>query len=310
MSENKNPIEVVTKPLAELAMAEQEQQKTIQAAIGLTEKAGAFLGRIFGPAADEVGLAWGERTRLWRFKRLNRAMLEVERMARERELHPDAMKELPFGMAVRVIDALSNEEDDTVQDMWARLMANAIDPESGVTIKKVHVDVLKSMSSAEAILLDLLWTGESARVRNSHEIEALNQRLEEIAQDGWRRIDAEERRVAVQNLVRLRCITIRPNKIDAHDLFAQIERDGFRQWAAVDPRSFERVLNEILSLVSIAAGLEDPKARPAPKQRLYGSINVPELSFALTPLGRGLMGSCRRPQPDFVPATDERRAPR
>ena len=62
-----DPFKTLSSPITELAKAEQEQQKTIQAAIGLTDKAATFLGRVFGHAADEFGLALGERTRFWQF---------------------------------------------------------------------------------------------------------------------------------------------------------------------------------------------------------------------------------------------------
>jgi Abortive infection alpha len=66
----------------------------------------------------------------------------------------------------------SLEEDDAVQEMWARLMANAIDPDKRTKPEKVYVDLLKSISGREAILLDLVDQIEDKghRFKNNAEI--------------------------------------------------------------------------------------------------------------------------------------------
>ena len=287
-----DPFKTLSSPITELAKAEQEQQKTIQAAIGLTDKAATFLGRVFGHAADEFGLALGERTRFWRFKNLNKMMLKIDEMAQQRALHPDAMKALPFGMAVRVMDAASNEEEESVQDLWARLTTNAIDPSMNVNITKVHVNVLRSISPPEAALLDLLW--QIAALRTESLTMAAWQPIEKkiigIADEGWRKYDVDARRIAIQNLVRLRCATSRPRQLDTHNLLGSIDRHS-SQWAAVDAQKFIRVLQSIGELIEVASGIEDPQARAG---------SIPEMAFILTPLGRGLMHACRGKE---LPAT-------
>ena len=45
-----------------------------------------LLRQLLGPAASEIGLAWGDSTRLWRAKRYARLMEEFQRFVSERKL--------------------------------------------------------------------------------------------------------------------------------------------------------------------------------------------------------------------------------
>lgn len=50
------------------------------------------------------------------------------------------------------------EEDDTLQEMWARLLVNAA-TDSGIELKRVYIDILERLSSFEARILDRIYNG-------------------------------------------------------------------------------------------------------------------------------------------------------
>ncbi len=56
-------------------------------------------------------------------------------------------------MLLEVIDAASLEENESVQELWAQIIANAMDPDKEITFKKPYIDILKSLSEVDAIVL-------------------------------------------------------------------------------------------------------------------------------------------------------------
>jgi len=48
------------------------------------------------------------------------------------------------------------EEDDELQDMWAKLLVNALDADSGVEVQRSFVSILKDLTPLEALILSKL----------------------------------------------------------------------------------------------------------------------------------------------------------
>lgn len=277
-----------------------------QIAIETARDSRVFLGKIFGTAATEFGGMLGDQMRHWRFKNLNRILSESAKITYARGYEIETLQELPFGDAFRTVEAASFEEEETVQTLWARLIANAVDPASNITIKKVYIDLLKSMSSAEAAFLELLWACEKRNYFKSHEeISAFNQNMNELAEYQWRKFELDDRRAAIQNLVRIRCVVFRPQPIDMTRLFAKLPNNvqrPFDQWSLVDPEKFQDVINKIGEFVFLAAGIKEyQNTSQIPVQSAFSGfagfgkkIDVPEMNFMLTALGTDLVRACEK----------------
>ncbi|MBR1169157.1 Abi-alpha family protein [Bradyrhizobium liaoningense] len=298
--------EVVT----EVAKAEQEAQKTYQRALDLVGRAGTFLNGVFSPAAQELGHLFGEQMRFWRFRNGVRILEKAQAIVEGRGLKPEQIKALGFGEGLLMLEAASLEEDDAVQDMWARLMANAVDPETATKPEKVYVEILKALSSREVLFLELLWKLASRPpAKTTAEHNAYTKSVEALADAKWRRFSADERGIAIQNLVRLRCATFKAKPPDMNSLCAVLPTDGRNtfgpKWAAVDPAKLEKVINDLIQRQLAAAGVTDfPKSARIP---VYPGT-FPEADFVLTPLGRGLMGACaaeRKQAPSGQGAPDD-----
>lgn len=306
----KTGAEVVT----EIAKAGQEQQKTYQAAIDLVLRAGRFLGGVFGPASKELGHLFGDQMKFWRFKNAVNILEKAQALMDARGLKPEQVRTLGFGEGLLLLEAASMEESDEVQTLWARLMANAVDPNAATKAEKVYVDILKSISAREAIFLDLMAQIEKKghSFKSIEAIDAFGLEMSALAESAWRKYSEEERVVSVQNLVRLRCITARPAPIDVSNLFAALPQDrGGRggvsfnfggSWAAVDPNKFQKVLQELVERQMISSGMIDFKGSsdfvlPVNTGSFFGrngrKMNLPEANFMLTPLGKSLVRACR-----------------
>lgn len=281
-----------------------------QIAIETARDTRQFLGMIFGSAAYEFGEMLGDQMRYWRFKNLAKILGKTEDILSSRGKKPDDLSPLSFGDAMRTIEAASYEEEEIVQDLWARLLANTIDPGASVGLKKVYQDILRSISPVEARLLDLLWSCDKRnRFRSFNDVSEFNKEMNELAETHWRKFSSAERQTAIQNLTRLRCLTFRPRPIHIDRLFSRMPVDQLRtygEWSLVDPKAFERLLKELGDLIFAAAAVKEYRnsgdiavQMPVPVGPVsigenIARVQVREMNFILTALGTDLMRACEK----------------
>jgi len=247
--------------------------------------------------------------RYWRFRNLNRILSRVEEITRSRGHDVDRLLSLGFGDAFQTIEAASFEEEEEVQELWARLIANAVSPNSTITIKKVYIELLKSLSSAEATFLELLGECESkGRWSNPGELKTFNEEMNKLADLRWRRYDSDAQKTAIQNLVRIRCIAFRPRPLSADRLLAELPREliqgNSNRWSLVDPRRFQEFITELANMMLTAVGVREfDTSKSIPLQGGIGfgfgralSVEVPEMNFMLTALGSDLLSACKSGQ--------------
>lgn len=258
------------------------------------------LRRVFGSALTEFGDMLSDQMKLWRFQNLLRIREKVDRIASDRDVPDALLNALPFGDAMRTIDAASQEDEDDVQELWARLIVRAATSESP-SINKLHIELLKSLTPADTGLLELLHPGLKDRLfYSTKEVDTFTAEMNAKADARWRVFSEEERGVSVQNLLRLRCITAMPRILNADKVLLRFnDRSRGLYGAIVDPRRFEEVLTSLMMLSYQAAGAV-PYDTEAPvtlhHKGLFGSgsspfasIPVSELNHMLTPLGEEFM---------------------
>ena len=294
-----------------LAEANQDKWKAIQKGLDLTDRAANFLGTVFGGASENIGGILSDQTKHWRAKNLDRIALFWKERITERGMPEEALEHLSFGDAFKVIEAASMEDSEDVQRMWADLIANATDPEKSTEIKKVYIDLLKSLSSPEVILLNLLWAAESKLHFNTkEELEEHSEKINVLASFAWRKLDKSIRDTAIQNLVRLRCLSFRPKPPAINRLF-DVPRDITTPWprdcALVNVKEFQKLMQYYEDLVLTASGIIEHK--PMNSIPLHGMLlgtpyhsqmilNIPEMSYVLTPMAKDLLGACEEKNKD------------
>jgi hypothetical protein len=60
---------------------------------------------------------------------------------------------IPLKIGLPLLDHATLEEDDELQDVWARLLVNGGDADSHIELKKVFVSILADLSAFDARLL-------------------------------------------------------------------------------------------------------------------------------------------------------------
>lgn len=184
----------------ETAKAAQEIAKSTAKAIDLVEKVGGFLNKVVGDAIVEVGSIASDWARLFRYKNLLKLQDKVEEIHRTRKLENKTIP-IPPRFAIPLLQAASQEDDESIQNMWAGLIANATDPNKHIEPKKIFIEILSSFEPIDAYILRHLAGQGWLMFRNISgggiSVEKLCTALQ---------ITEKDSQLSLQNLHRLGCI--------------------------------------------------------------------------------------------------------
>jgi hypothetical protein len=107
--------------------------------------------KLAGPLADEFGQMFGDRAREYRLKNALKIFHRVQKMLLDAGIDPQPIAPRLF---LPVLEAASIEDNETLQSRWAALLANASDPQKGSSVLASFVEVLRQLTSEQAIFLD------------------------------------------------------------------------------------------------------------------------------------------------------------
>lgn len=124
------------------------------------DAARSFLGKLVGPATEEIGLLLKDKISLWRFKNqvkmLNKASVYCELNGIEPgSVSPKLLLPLMEGAAL--------EDDETLQDKWAILLSNLVDSEQNIQ-NHVFPYILGQISADEFLVLENVYKDWRARI--------------------------------------------------------------------------------------------------------------------------------------------------
>jgi hypothetical protein len=162
------------------------------------------LSFVADPLRELVGMAT-DTFKVTRFKRQIRLVEQVQAFLRERGLEAPS-RTIPLSFTVPLIEYASLEEDDELQDIWARMLANAGDAASGTERRTAFINMLRDMTA-----FDVMMLAKIARIAPSTEdglVYTLNFPDSDDQKDSGKRPAELPTDVAVSlgNLVRLNCI--------------------------------------------------------------------------------------------------------
>lgn len=120
-------------------------------ATGTVEGAGAFLGRICLPAAEEFGLLLRDKVSKWRSENAANILLEAEkqlsRLKDSRKLHAQPR------LVARIVEDGSWIADESLQKLWAGLLSTACTEEGSDESNLIFVNLLNQLTSVEVRIL-------------------------------------------------------------------------------------------------------------------------------------------------------------
>jgi hypothetical protein len=139
----------------EQAKAVQEVAKFFSKVVDSGGGIGRYLDRVFGRVPDNlVGYLIGDWLAEHRLRRAERLRAETEEIRRQRGTSEQA--EVSLSVAIPLIQAAIDEDREGLRQIWARLLAAAMDPARTHLVRLAFIDAVKHMDPLDAAVLQAL----------------------------------------------------------------------------------------------------------------------------------------------------------
>ncbi len=120
------------------------------------EKLGGFLGRVFGTAAEDVvGVIGGDWLRQVRIRNADKLAARTEEILKQRGIENKTEPMSP-SVAIPLLEAAQDETREELCELWAKLLANGMDPERSGSIRRSIIAAVKQFEPLDAIVLEKL----------------------------------------------------------------------------------------------------------------------------------------------------------
>jgi Abortive infection alpha len=167
-------IEAVT----ESAKAVQETGKAVGKALDLIRDIGPFVNRVLGkPIEDMVGLTIADPLHEIRRRNQDRLAQRTDEILRARltghtePVSPD--------LAIPLIAAAQDQSRPELQELWARLLANAMDPYRAGDLRQEFIETIRLFHPKDALFLQTISDNDSKLSPNTREFLKQNFSLQE-----------------------------------------------------------------------------------------------------------------------------------
>lgn len=143
----------------EQAKALQEGAKLGVKALEILDNAGGWISDVLGDVPKNlVGVLGGDRLRHYRENNLRSTAEKArERLRRDEVTEPQRVS---LAIALPLLQATAEESRPELQDLWVRLLANAMDPKRGM-VRLSFIEAVKKFDPLDALVLQKLRGGET-----------------------------------------------------------------------------------------------------------------------------------------------------
>lgn len=170
----------------------EETAKSAGKALDLVKSASPAIGDIYG-------LMIGDKISERRKRNLDALAVETKKILEDRKVEA---KELPEQIGLPLLDAAQSESREELRTRWARLLANAMDPERVGDVRPDFIETMKALEPVDAIVLELA----AGKVQNPASTVF---QPKDIAKDTELR--ESQVAVALEKLVEVKCFKNPPN---------------------------------------------------------------------------------------------------
>jgi hypothetical protein len=180
----------------------QDVAKAADKALDVIKGAGGFLDDLFGRTFRELGAIPADWARLLRIRCLLLIGDKAKRLLEARGIRIEQLRLIEPQLALPLLDGASLEGADSIQDLWAALIANSADPGRSVRLRKIFIEVLRSLEPTDASVLRFLSDpslDQRYAIMTGGTVNA-----EVIAREIS--VDIEDIKVSLQTLARYQCV--------------------------------------------------------------------------------------------------------
>src|SRR5262249_32656011 len=125
--------------------------KAAAKAIDAAVQAGKYVGEVLGDLPHDLVGIMGDWVKNRRARRWAGLSADTQKILRERGV--ENREDVSPSVAIPLIAGAINEERDGLKQLWARLLANALDPTRNSRVRVSLVDLLKRLDPLDAAVL-------------------------------------------------------------------------------------------------------------------------------------------------------------
>jgi hypothetical protein len=207
------------------------------------ELAKDFLGKLISTTIEEVGLLISDNVKFLRFKNQVRILLKAKDYVEKRNI---TLKEIPIKILVPLLDKASLEDDEVLQDKWAKMLVNMVDSENNFqnqifpyTLSQISIEeynALKELLQKELlhreVRKELAALQADDKYSMKSETKKVREKINKVEQDGFMLMLDE---FECANLVRLGLVRELPPKILIEEFrTGSSEYDSREEWHQID----------------------------------------------------------------------------
>jgi len=203
-----------TNEVIETAKAAQEVAKTTSKALEAAEKFGGFISKYIGGPLDQAVGIFEDKLKYIRWERQQRLFKRAQVFIDKEGTN--ITRPLPIKHAIPLLSAASLEEDDYLQDIWAKLLVNFTIENSSVEATHTYIDILERLSSLEVKIINAVYINDYDSMHHhgvgTRELPdraiVLPEKKDEEIREAMKIKPSEEVKLALANLDRLGMVSI------------------------------------------------------------------------------------------------------
>lgn len=143
--------------------AAEELAKLGQRSLDTIDKAGAWIDGVFGEGFTEVGHAFADSMAGFRIRNRLRVLEKTQRAIDGAGLSGHT-RSLPNRLTGPVLDAIADESDESLQDVWAAYIAFTVNPKNP-SADRLLVEVIRRLEPADWPILRKIFQSSPGRLR-------------------------------------------------------------------------------------------------------------------------------------------------
>jgi hypothetical protein len=141
--------------------AVEETAKAVQKVADGGRELGAFAKLVLGPGFIELGGAFTDWAKVFRHEQALKLAHRVSHLHKRRGIEARTVP-IPPRLGIPLLQQATLEDDETLLDLWASLIANATDPNRMTEARRSYCGLLSSMEPLDALVLKEVYRWKEA----------------------------------------------------------------------------------------------------------------------------------------------------
>jgi len=145
-----------TSEIIEASKAAKKVAETTSKALGTVEKFGNYVSKYTSGSFEQISGMFEDKLRYIRWERQERLFLRAQKFLKDEGID-EPNKPMPLKYIVPLLQAASLEDNDQLQDLWAKLLVNFSVVHSSIEATRTYIDILERISPLEAEVINAIY---------------------------------------------------------------------------------------------------------------------------------------------------------